>query len=127
MTTDIPTMLDTGSQELPASPPIEPDEPFEFNYADDDDIPSIEPESRPHIPAQHVAITNQYDKWKSMISTVIQPYLVYLACLLGKTLTYPPTVLSCCKGGCDIMKKSEITALFNDCKIFAINRLGSNT
>ena len=119
-------MLDTGSQELPVSPLIEPNESFKFNYADDDDIPSIEPESCPHIPARRIAITNQYDKWQSMIPTVIQPYFVYLAHLLGKTPMSPPTVLSCCEGGCNIMKKSEITALFNDCKIFAINRLGSN-
>ena len=126
-TTDIPTTLDAGSQELPASPPIKPDEPFKFNYADDDDIPFMEPESCPHIPARRIAITNQYDKWKSMIPTVIQPYIMYLAHLLGKTPTSPPTILSHCEGGCDIVKKSEITALFNDCKIFAINHLGSNT
>ena len=87
----------------------------DFDIAADHATAEVEPDQPPSRPARRIAQANQYDKWKTTIPTLIEPFLIYLEQTLGKAVPQPAATLSCCQAACET-KKTELVALFYDCK-----------
>ncbi|KAI6104059.1 hypothetical protein EV401DRAFT_1821443, partial [Pisolithus croceorrhizus] len=56
-----------------------------------------------------------FSRWKSVIPTMVRPYLEYLSETLGKPLTQQVSSLSSCSQNCE-KKLTNITCLYFDCK-----------
>ena len=65
--------------------------------------------------AQHIRNDHFFNSWKSIIPTIVRPYLEYLAGTLGKPLPQRISSLSACSKNCD-KKLTNITCLYFDCK-----------
>ena len=66
-----------------------------------------------HNSTPSVATRRLYDNWTTVIPTIIESYLHYLAETIGKPLTSPNAALFGCHGGCE-PKPSSLLCLYFD-------------
>lgn len=64
---------------------------------------------------QHIHNDHFFSSWKSVIPTIVHPYLKYLAGTLGKPLPQRISSPSTCSKNCD-KKLTNVTCLYFDCK-----------
>ncbi|KAG6369896.1 hypothetical protein JVT61DRAFT_13361 [Boletus reticuloceps] len=85
----------------------------DFDGADDHANIEVVPDQPPSRPVRRNIQANQYQKWRSTIPTLIEPYLAYLEHTLGKPVPPPAPILSNCQMSCET-KKTELVALYYD-------------
>ena len=93
------------------------DEIIEDASADTDPIQHVDDhinEEIHHNSMPSVATSWLYDNWHTVIPTIIEPYLHYLAETIGKLLTRPDAMLIGCHGGCK-PKCTSLLCLHFDC------------
>ena len=66
-------------------------------------------------PMQRARVGNLFSHWKSVIPTMVRPYLEYLGETLGKPLPRHAPSLSACLRDCE-KRSTNITCLYFDCK-----------
>jgi len=84
-----------------------------IQYGDDPIDEDIHHNSMPSV-----ATCWLYDNWTTVIPTIIESYLHYLAETIGKLLTSPDTALFGCHGGCK-PKPSSLLCLYFNCTFLA--------
>ena len=67
------------------------------------------------LPKQRARIDHLFSHWKSVIPTMVRPYLEYLGDTLGKPLPQHASSLSACLRNCE-KRSTNITCLYFDCK-----------
>ena len=80
-----------------------------IQHVDDDVNEEIHHNSTPSV-----ATSRLYDNWRTVIPSIIQLYLQYLAETIGKPLTRPDATLIGCHGGCE-PKRTSLLCLHFDC------------
>ena len=80
-----------------------------IQHVDDDVNEEIHHNSTPSV-----ATSRLYDNWHTVIPSIIQPYLQYLAETIGKPLTRPDATLIGCHRGCE-PKRTSLLCLHFDC------------
>ena len=80
-----------------------------IQHVDDDVNEEIHHKSTPSV-----AMSRLYDNWHTVIPSIIQPYLQYLAETIGKPLTRPDATLIGCHRGCE-PKRTSLLCLHFDC------------
>ncbi|KIJ59523.1 hypothetical protein HYDPIDRAFT_51614, partial [Hydnomerulius pinastri MD-312] len=65
----------------------------------------------PDPPAEHL-----YNNWKSLIPTLVEPYLRYTSRTLGKPLLASPTSISLCNHAICTWKPTKLLCLLSDRK-----------
>jgi len=73
-----------------------------------------QPDSQPFV--QRARLDHFFSNWKSVIPTIIRPYLEYLSETLGKPVTRHISPLSACSRVCSDKRSTNITCLYFDCE-----------